>query len=100
MNKHLLERQLIEARIHADTLSHIVQQLEALKTSLQSEGIDRIVLEMAGVTPILEQDDLLREEIIPLCTSLEDASRQLEEVANLIGYNIIAPLEEEGYEVE
>ena len=47
MNANLLERQLTEARIHADALSRTVQQLEALKTSLQSEEINRIVV---GVT--------------------------------------------------
>lgn len=100
MNAHLLERQLAEARIHADTLSHIVQQLEALKISLQSKEIDRIVLEMSPAPQILSQENVLREEIRPLCTSLEDTSEKLHEIADLIGYNIIVPLVEEGYDEE
>lgn len=98
MNANLLERQLIEARIHADALSHTVQQLEALKTSLQSEEINRIVVEMT--TPLILREDLLREEIRPLCTSLEEISMQLQEIADLIGYSIIVPLVEEGFEEE
>ena len=84
MNANLLERQLTEARIHADALSRTVQQLEALKTSLQSEEINRIVVEMSR-TPQILREDLLREEIIPLCTSLEETSMQLQEIADLIG---------------
>ena len=97
MNQERLERQLIEARIHADILSHAVQQLETLKTSLQSEEINQVVLKM--MTPLTLREDLLREEILPLVTSLEEASEQLYKIAELIGVSIIAPLEEEGFDV-
>ena len=43
MNAVLLERQLIEARIHADALNRTVEQLKALEASLRSEEIDRII---------------------------------------------------------
>ena len=99
MNANLLERQLTEARIHADALSRTVQQLEALKTSLQSEEINRIVVEMSR-TPQILREDLLREEISPLCTSLEETSMQLQEIADLIGNSIIVLLVEEGFEDE
>ena len=99
MNANLLERQLTEARIHADALSRTVQQLEALKTSLQSEEINRIVVEMSR-TPQILREDLLREEIRPLCTSLEETSMQLQEIADLIGNSIIVLLVEEGFEEE
>ena len=92
MNAHLLERQLAEARIHADVVSRTVQQLEALKTSLQSDEIDRIVLEMSRTSLILSQERLLEEEIRPLCTALEETSMQLEEIADLIEFEIIVRL--------
>ena len=100
MNARQLERQLAEARIHADALSHIVQQLEALKASLQSEGIDEVIAEMSRAPQILSQEGLLQEEIRPLCTSLEETSMKLQEIADLIGYSIIVFLVEEGFDEE
>ena len=46
------------------------------------------------------REDLLREEIRPLCTSLEEISMQLQEIADLIGNSIIVLLVEEGFEEE
>ena len=48
MNAVLLERQLIEARIHADALNRTAEQLKALEASLRSEEIDRIIEEIYG----------------------------------------------------
>ena len=99
MNAALLERQLIEARIHADVLNRTAQQLEVLKASLQSEGITRIIEDLTS-TPQTLNEDLLREEIRPLCTSLEKTSMQLVEIIDLIGNEIIVFLVEEGFEEE
>ena len=99
MNARLLERQLTEARIHADALSHTIQQLEALKTSVQSEEIERIVVEMCQ-TPQILSEEVVDEEIRPLCISLEESARQLQEIADLIGFSIVAFLVEEGFGTE
>ena len=98
MNARLLERQLIEARIHADTLSRTIQQLEALKTSFL-EATDDIIIEMGRIPQILEEE-CCDTEIRPLCTSLEKSAMQLQEIADSIGYSIIVPLVEEGLGTE
>ena len=96
MNARLLERQFAEARIHANALRHIIQQLESLKASLQSEEIERIVVEMAQTPQILEEE-CCDKEIRPLCLSLEESAMQLQEIADLIGFRIVAFLVEEGF---
>ena len=83
MNAVLLERQLIEARIHADALNRTAEQLKALEASLQSEEIDRIIKQIDGFPQILE-DHSVGEVIIALHNSLSDAEHQLSEIVRLI----------------
>ena len=83
MNAVLLERQLIEARIHADALNRTAEQLKALEASLRSEEIDRIIEEIYGTPRILE-DFSAGELIIALYDSLSDTEHQISEIISLI----------------
>ena len=83
MNAVLLERQLIEARVHADALNRAAEQLKALEASLRSEEIDRIIKQIYGSSQILE-DYSVGEVIIALYNSLSDTGHQLSEIISLI----------------
>ena len=80
MNTDLLERQFIEAQVHADALKRTVQQFEAFKASLQSEKINQIVEELDS----LHDFTLLEKVIAPLADSLSETVRELQDIDNLL----------------